>query len=84
LQALYFSFALYFSPVFSRPFFSRHLFKNPQTYNKIKRLLRRLRTKESQKLQKVNIRMGAKRAVMKKRTVTHIQVKIVMKRRNQT
>ena len=41
-------------------------------------------TKESQKLQKVNIRMGAKRAVMKKRTVTHVQVKIVMKRRNQT
>jgi hypothetical protein len=28
--------------------------------------------------------MGAKRAGMKKRTVTHIQVKIVMKRRNQT
>ena len=49
-----------------------------------------IHTKESQKLQKVNIRMGEKRAVMKKgavmkkRTVTHIQVKIVMKRRNQT
>jgi hypothetical protein len=43
-----------------------------------------IHTKESQKLQKVNIRMGAKRAVMKKRRMTHIQVKIVMKRRNQT
>jgi hypothetical protein len=43
-----------------------------------------IHAKESQKLQKVNIRMGAKWAVMKKRTVTHIQVKIVMKRRNQT
>jgi hypothetical protein len=40
-----------------------------------------IHTKESQK---VNICMGAKRAVTKKRTVTHIQVKIVMKRRNQT
>jgi hypothetical protein len=29
-------------------------------------------------------RMGRKRVVMKKRTVTHIQVKIVLKRRNQT
>ena len=33
--------------------------------------------RETQKLQKLNTRMGAKRAVMKKRAVTQIQVKIV-------
>jgi hypothetical protein len=39
-----FSFALFSSPVFSRPFFlTHHLFKNPKTFHKIKRLLRRLR-----------------------------------------
>jgi hypothetical protein len=43
-----------------------------------------IHAKESQKLQKVIIRMGPKQAVVKKRKVTHIQVKIVLKRRNQT